>query len=349
MPLQPATTANSTRPADGQSPQSPDAQPGGSIYGTVMDSNGNVVVGALVTLAIQTDKTQRALRTNNAGFFDFPGLAPGTFQVTVTAPGFTAWIGPQTSLSAGQYYGVPEIALQIASANTNVRVVPSRYDLAEEQLHAEEKQRILGVFPNFYTTYDWHAEPLSTGQKFQLAWKSSIDPINFAITGVIAGVEQWQNYFSGYGPGVEGYSKRFGASYADGFIGNMIGGAILPSILHQDPRYFYKGTGSVPARALYAIATVVICKGDNGRWQPNYSNVLGTLAAAGISNLYYPSTNQTNAQVTIDNALIGMAADAATALLQEFLLKKISRGVPPASNVQPSIGVQPSPAPPVQP
>jgi hypothetical protein len=107
----------------------------------------------------------------------------------------------------------------------------------------------------------------------------------------------------------------------------MIGGALLPSLLHQDPRYFYKGTGSVTSRALYAISTVVICKGDNGKWQPNYSNVLGNLAAAGISNAYYPSTDRDNARVTIDNALIGTASGAIGSLIQEFLLKKISRGV----------------------
>ena len=78
-------------------------------------------------------------------------------------------------------------------------------------------------------------------------------------------------------------------------IDTFIGSAILPSILHQDPRYFYKGTGSITSRALYAISTVVICRGDNGRWQPNYSNVAGNLISAGISNLYYPASNRNGA------------------------------------------------------
>jgi hypothetical protein len=159
--------------------------------------------------------------------------------------------------------------------------------------------------------------------------------VAFVGAGVTAGIEQWQNYFSGYGQGSEGYFKRFGASYADGFVSTMIGAAILPSLLHQDPRYFYKGTGSVGSRALYAISTVVICKGDNGRWQPNYSNVFGNLASAGISNLYYPSTNRNGAQVTIDNALIGTAEGAVSALIQEFVLRKISRRAQPSPAAQP--------------
>jgi hypothetical protein len=219
--------------------------------------------------------------------------------------------------------------------NTDVDVVFSPQDLAEEQIKAQEKQRVLGVFPNFYTSYVWNAAPLTSKQKFRLALRTSIDPTVFVVTGVTAGIEQWQNYFSGYGQGSQGYAKRFGAAYSDAFISTMIGAAILPSVFHQDPRYFYKGTGSIGSRALYAISTVVRCKGDNGRWQPNYSNVLGNLASAGISNLYYPSTDQHGAQVTMDNALIGTAEGAISALIQEFVLRKISRGNLPSPGARP--------------
>ena len=298
-------------------------------------------MGALVTLEIEASKTKRTLLTDGAGAFDFTGLQAGTFRIAIASSGFADWVGPRIVLAAGENYEVPQITLRIGSANTSVQVVFSRHDLAEEQVKAEEKQRVLGVFPNFYISYVWNAEPLTTKQKFQLAWRTSIDPVTFAISGIIAGIEQWQNYFSGYGQGSEGYAKRFGASYGDAFIGTMIGGAILPAVLHQDPRYYYKGTGSVWSRSLYAISTVVITKGDNGRWQPNYSNVLGNLAAAGISNTYYPPGDRTGAQVTIDNALIGTASGAVSALLQEFLIKKISRGVPSSSSVQPTSSVQP--------
>ena len=268
-------------------PDAPGKPSDGSIHGTVTDSTGNVIVGARVTLEADASKVQHTLLTDGAGFFNFTGLEPGRFGVTITSKGFEAWVGSEIVLPPGGNCELAQIALQIASVNTDVDVVFSRHDLAEEQMKAEEKQRVLGVFPNFYTSYIWHAAPL-TKQKFRLALRTSIDPTAFVIAGVTAGIEQWQNYFSGYGQGSEGYAKRFGAAYSDDFISTMIGAAILPSVLHQDPRYFYKGTGSIGSRALYAISTVVICRGDNGRWQPNYSNVLGNLASAGISNVYYP-------------------------------------------------------------
>ena len=324
-------------PAPQQAPQSavPDApgqattdrQTQGRIYGTVTDPQGNVVVEATVTLKAGSSNSQQTVLTDSSGSFTFPDLAAGTYRVTIRAKSFADWTRSDITLSAGQYYDVPEIVLKVAPANTNVEVVFTPYQEAEEQIKAQEQQRILAVFPNFYASYVWHAVPMTSGQKFRLALRTSIDPVTFGIAGVTAGIEQWQNYFSGYGQGAEGYGKRFGAAYADDVIDTFIGSAILPSLLHQDPRYFYKGTGSVPSRALYAISTVVICRGDNGHWQPNYSNVAGNLISAGISNLYYPASNRNGAVETIDNALISTAEGAATALLQEFVIKKLSRGV----------------------
>jgi len=221
---------------------------------------------------------------------------------------------------------MPPVALEVASAMTNVEVTVTRHDIAEDQMHFEEKQRVLGIFPNFYASYIWHAAPLSTGQKFRLALRTSIDPVSIAIPAIIAGTEQSEDTFNGYGQGAQGFAKRFGASYADSVSSAFFAGAILPSLLHQDPRYFYKGTGSIMSRAFYAISTVVICKGDNGRWQPNYSNVFGNLASASLSNAYYPAGNR-GARLTIDNWLIGTGSGAIGALFQEFLVKKISRGV----------------------
>jgi len=173
-------------------------------------------------------------------------------------------------------------------AVTDVEVGLSKTELSEEQIKVEEKQRVLGVLPNFYVSYIPDAAPLSSKQKFKLAGKTVIDPFTFVFVGGAAGVQQAQNHFREYGQGAQGYGKRFAAGYADMVAGTFIGSAILPSLLKQDPRYFYKGTGSKPSRFLYAIGNSVICKGDNGRWQPNYSNILGNLAAGGISNLYYP-------------------------------------------------------------
>jgi hypothetical protein len=139
-----------------------------------------------------------------------------------------------------------------------------------------------------------------------------------------AGIEQWQGHFAGYGQGTEGYAKRFGAGFADTVTGTYIGGAILPVVFKQDPRYFYKGTGTIPARFFYAIANAVICKGDNGRWQVNYSNILGSLAAGGISNLYYPSQDRNGFGLTFENGAIAIASTAVQNIFQEFVIRRLT-------------------------
>ena len=256
------------------------------------------------------------------GHFTFTNVPPGPFHLTIISAGFATQVFSGI-LHPGEINNV-QIALGVAEAITEVQVGLTQTEVAEEEIKIEEKQRVLGVFPNFYVSYIPNAASLSSKQKFELAWKSVIDPVTFVLTGAIAGGEQAVNYFSGYGQGAQGYAKRYGAAYADTITGTFIGGAILPSILKQDPRYFYKGTGSKRSRVLYAIANSVICKGDNKQWQPNYSNILGSLAAGGISNLYYPARDRNGASLTFENAAIGVGATAISNLLQEFVIRKLT-------------------------
>jgi hypothetical protein len=300
----------------------------GNISGTVVDQSGAIVAGAKVKLT-NTGEAQSADRetvTGDNGEFSFANVAPGAFQLTVTSAGFATQTSSGT-LGPGEVHIVPQIALAVAANVTDVQVALSRIEVAQAQVKDEEKQRVLGVFPNFYVTYDPHPVALTSRQKFELAWKTTIDPVTFAIVGGIAGVQQAQNSFSGYGQGAQGYAKRYGANYADLTTGTFIGSAILPSLLKQDPRYIYKGTGSTHSRFLYAIANSVICKGDNGRWQVNYSNILGNIAAGGISNLYYPAQNRGTA-LTFENGAIGIGATAAANVVEEFLWRKLTPNIP---------------------
>jgi hypothetical protein len=295
----------------------------GSISGTVVDQSGAVIAGARVRLAGEDQSASQEALSGDDGKFSFAHIAPGPFQLTITAPGFAT----QTSagiLHSGENYVVPEVALAVATAVTDVEVGVSQTEVAEEQMKVEEKQRVLGVLPNFYVSYIPNAAPLNPKQKFELAWKMVVDPVTLFVVGGLAGVQQAQNHFVGYGQGAQGYAKRFGANYADTVSSTFIGGAILATLLKQDPRYFYKGTGSTRSRILYAIANSVICKGDNRRWQPNYSNVLGNLASGGISNLYYPAQDRNGAELTFENAALGIGAGSITNLLQEFLLRKLT-------------------------
>ena len=264
--------------------------------------------------------------SDSDGQFYFGGIAPGPFQLTITSTGFA----PQTTagnLHSGEDYAAPAVVLALAASSSEVRVAMTPVEVAEAEIKDEEKQRVLGVIPNFYVTYNPAAVPLNPRQKFELAWKATVDPVNFGLTAAVAGIQQAANQFSGYGQGAQGYGKRFGAAYADSVTGTFVGGAILPSLLKQDPRYFYKGTGSRHRRFFYAVANAVICKGDNGHWQANYSGLLGSLAAGGISNLYYPATDR-DATVTFENTLIAIGSTAANNILQEFVIRKLTRNAP---------------------
>lgn len=188
---------------------------------------------------------------------------------------------------------------------------------AATELKDEEQQRILGVMPNFNTSNVANAEPLSASQKMQLALKGALDPFAFLAAGMDAGMSQAENNFGTYGQGAAGYGKRFGASYADSFAGAMLGNAVLPILLKQDPRYFRKGEGSVGSRLVYALMSTIKCKNDSGRWAPNYSNVLGNLAAGTISNLYYPS-NDRGVSLTLERAMVVTVEGSAGAVFVEF-------------------------------
>ena len=224
---------------------------------------------------------------------------------------------------------MPTVQLGVEGISTSVNAITVE-DLAEQQITTEVHQRILGILPNFYVSYVPDAAPLTRKQKFKLAVHVSADPVTYFTTGVTAGIEQWQGDFSGYGQEFSGYAKRYAATYGDRLSSTFLGAAALPSLLHQDPRYFYRGHGRVIVRALYAISTVAVCKGDNDKWQPNYSNVGGNLGAAFISSLYYPASDQHSVQVTVDNTLLGVAEGAIGTLFQEFLLHHFTHGAPPA-------------------
>ena len=323
-------------PTLAQSQQSPDP-PGtdvtreqlvhtGTISGSVADRTGAVVAGAVVKLSLENSSSTQETTTDTDGQFSFAGVAPGSFQLPISAPGFAVQVAVGT-LHSGEDYAVPPVTLVVAASASEVKVSMTPVEIAEAEIKDEEKQRVLGVIPNFYVTYNPSAAPLHPRQKFELAWKLTVDPVNFGVTAAIAGIQQATNSFSGYGQGAQGYGKRLGAAYADSVTSTFIGGAILPSLLKQDPRYFYKGTGTRRSRIFYALANAVICKGDNGHWQPNYSALMGSLAAGGISNLYYPESDR-DVTVTFENTLIGIGASAANNILQELVIRKLTRNAP---------------------
>jgi len=306
---------------------SADAQPqqktSGVVNGRVVDQTGTGVAGANVTLTRDQDSVIQEVQSDEDGHFAFANVAPGSLQVTIVADGFTAQMISGTLLP-GENYLFPQITLSLATQITEVRVSPSAKEITQEELKDLEKQRVFGIVPHFYVSYVGEAAPLTSTQKFHLAVRTATDPMSIASVSVIAGINQATDRFSGYGQGGEGYAKRYGASYATFASGLFIGGAVLPSLFKQDPRYFYKGSGTTRSRLLYALSRVVICKGDNQKWQPNYSSILGDLAAGGISNLYIPERDRHGAALTFENAGIGLATSAVIGVLQEFVLHRVT-------------------------
>jgi hypothetical protein len=302
-----------------------------------------MVTGAQVTLETPDGQKARVRTTNDTGSFSFNDLPIGTYKVTIIAPGLEHFESDEIILHAGERYRLPLIALPVAAASVNITVTATQEQIAQEQVISQIQQRVFGIFPNFYTSFIWDAAPLKPKQKFHLAFRAALDPVTFFTTGMLSGIQQARNLYPEYGQGAEGYAKRYGADFGDLFIGRMIGAAILPSVLHQDPRYFYQGTGSFRSRAWHALSSAFVTRGDNGRTQFNYSHIGGNLAAGAISNIYRPSSDRGLALV-IDNALLHTAANATGNLVREFGLRKVTTKVPSyAKGKQEPVTVSPKP------
>lgn len=305
-----------------------------SITGTVEDPNGAVVEDARVELEDSSGTVKRVVQSEADGQFLFRGLPSGTFKVTVTGKGWGTFVSPAIQLHDDDFRIVTGVILPVSTTVTNVTVVGDKNELSIEQEQIAIQQRVLGVFPNFYSSYDWNAPPMVGKQKFQLVFRSLVDPVTFLGVAAVAGAEQYNNSFPGYGGGVQGYAKRFGAAYANGATSDLLGKALLPTLFHQDPRYFYKGTGSKTSRLTYALSAAVMTRSDSGRWEPNYSYVLSSFASGAISNLYYPNGSR-GASLVVENGLIDIAAHAGTNVVREFVLKRFSSRAKGAPDTQP--------------
>ena len=299
------------------------AQATGNIHGSVVDQSGARITGALVKLTREGQSASQEAESDEDGQFYFFNIDPGAFELTITSEGLASQTVSGV-VKAGATCVVPQVVLFVATQVSEVLVGLPPEELAQVQISEQVKQRAFGFVPNFYVSYVADAVPLSPKLKFRLAWKSASDPVTLAGVGFLAGIDQAANRWGAYGQGVQGYAKRYGTTYADVFGATFLGGAILPSLLKQDPRYFYKGTGSTRSRILYAISSSVICKGDNGRWQANYSNVLGSFGAAGIANLYYPEADRRGFGLVVSTALIRLGETSLAAILQEFVFPRFS-------------------------
>ena len=297
----------------------------GNVSGTVMDSENDIVPSATVVLAGPASQQSRTVAADDNGGFHFDGVTPGVpYHISVSAPGFVPWMSPDITLQPGQFVFVPDIKLRFSAEATSITVYANSEQIATEEVKLEEHQRVLGVIPNFYVAYDSHAAPLTPKLKFSLALKAETDPVTLVGSAFVAALDQAGDT-PAYAQGAEGYGQRLGANYTTGFADIMIGGAILPSLLRQDPRYFYKGTGTTKSRVLHALSSPFICRGDNGRLEPNFSSVGGDLAAGALAETYYPTADR-GPGLVFGSAAVVTGGRMANALVQEFVLRKLTSG-----------------------
>lgn len=302
--------------------QTPPSEGSANVAGTVLDASGAGVSGAEVSLAHE-DRTQlRTMASEADGEFSFAKIPPGPYVVIVNAKGFALFTSAVFVITVQQAYEVPNVYLSIASANLELTVRPTEF-IAAEQIRAEEKQRLIGFFPNFYTTYASDTAPLTSKQKFSLATRGTFDPVAMIGVGIAAGIEQATNSYAGYGQGAEGYSKRFAAKFVDGRTSDFLTHAVFPSLLHQDPRYYYQGSGSVKSRLMHAVSSAFLTRNDSGRTVLNSSYLLGDMCSGALSNLYYPKANR-GAHLVFTNTAVGLAGRVGTNLLREFLSKRLT-------------------------
>lgn len=292
------------------------------IQGKVTDPSGAPVFGAVVTLE-GTDGNPHVTVTDVEGAFKISSLAPGSYSVKISGSGFSEWSLPDVPASEASDSKLLMAVLQVAPEVTTVTVAPSQEEVATIQLNQEVKQRLLGVLPNYFVTYESHPAPLTPSQKLHLSLKTLLDPTTFAAAGITASIQQEMNSYWQWHQGAEGFAKRYAAAYGTAAQQLLITSVLADSVLHQDPRYFYSGQGTRGQRALYAIKSAFRAKGDNGKWQPPYAGVAGLVASAEIANTYYPGS-RTQYTLLGRNLMFHFGGLIALNLGEEFFFKHVT-------------------------
>jgi hypothetical protein len=293
-----------------------------TIVGTVTDPQDALIPGADVQVVSESLK-DRFVKSNEVGAFALNELPAGaTLHVRIKASGFGDWNSEAIVLTPGQMLDLQSIKLIVAAEISSVSATTPE-KVAIQQVQLAERQRLFGILPNFYVTYDTRFIPLSPKLKFQLAARTSIDPATFLGAAFLAGIDQASDVAPHYEQGASGYGKRVGAAYTGSAVDILLGGAVFPTLFHQDPRYFYKGTGTKKSRMLHAMSSPFIARGDNGHLQVNVSSLAGDFSASAMTNLYYPKIDR-GVGLVFKGALEATGARMMNAVLQEFVYRKLT-------------------------
>jgi hypothetical protein len=222
-------------------------------------------------------------------------------------------------LTSGLAFAQSEPAQAAMPVKAVPSVEPGEADkpVQTEAEKAEQRKRVLGVLPNYRTADGTKKfEPMTAKGKVWIAYKDSFDYPSFVIAGALSLIYQAQDSNPSFGQGVEGYAHRYGTGVADQIIGNMLTEGFMPVLLHEDPRYFRKVTGTFLSRLGYAATRTLIAKDDKGRTCINFAEITGNGIGAAISASYYPDGRTYHDTFTRMGTSI--ATDTVSNILKEF-------------------------------
>ncbi|MDE1161009.1 MAG: carboxypeptidase-like regulatory domain-containing protein [Acidobacteriaceae bacterium] len=305
-------------------PSAPSSQLATTVNGSTVDPDQAAIPHATLEFNGPAKTDHLSFTSDDSGSFTVHGLVPETpYTITVTVKGFQSKTLAPITLHAGESFDMPAIVL-VPAVEDQVDAV-SVHEAAEIQLHEEETQRVFGLIPNFYVVYPNAVfAPLSAGQKFKLVGRTLIDPVTLGAAAFAAGLNQAADR-PAYVQGMKGYGQRVGAEYADGAVDILVGGAILPSLLHQDPRYFVQGSGTTKSRMKHALSSPFFCRSDSGKREFNFSSIGGDLISGAASNIYYPPSDR-GVSLTLTTALVITGGRMLNTVMQEFVFPKLTSG-----------------------
>jgi len=296
----------------------------------VSDIQGGLIPGAHVVAAragAPESESQEAT-ANSVGRFRFADLAPGSYSVTISSPGFENYRIQNITLKPGDTYELPEVALPIARTSADATVTLTETQIAEAELNDELHQRVLGILPNYYTSYIWDAAPLNMRQKFKLAIRSATDPVFFATTALSAGIQQATSSNPEYGSGPSGYFELYASDYGGALVGRVVTSVLLNSLFHEDPRYFVMTNGSVVRRSWHAISSTFLQRGDDKKFHPAYANFMGGAISAVVVSTWHPDSTTSVGTRVLNDTVLDLGGLAIRNLAREFLFRHLARHVP---------------------
>ena len=247
----------------------------------------------------------------------------------MTLPGFLLIVLFATSVCTAQPKAAPDVAApDVAAPIADTVVLPATHGVISDK-------RAYGVLPNYRTAEsDGPYLPITVKQKVYIAKKDTLDWPSYIMAGFFSGISQLSNSNPSFGQGLKGYGRRYISSVADQDVGNFMTEAILPSLLHQDPRYFRKGHGSVMGRIGYAVSRSAIARSDSGKWTFNTSEFLGNGIVAALGNAYYPDARGLNP--TMQRMFTQIGTDSISQTMKEFwpdIKRKLPHKSAPAAKI----------------